>query len=348
MSKVINFVYRLLEFLRMDFTKQLTIVALGYGVTLLSGFDLSATIKNNTFTLTSDTSYLTNIVGISLIIFSLAIGISKIIAASKKPSVMFYLYGLKHMGKNAPVYAMSKIDRLHALKNEFNAMGSYSKEIVKKEYGHYQWSIENRINHNNIDKIYLCGLASIPMLFLFGSLFRNAHSEHEIQLVEFFRFKTKGWKTLDINDENNILIEHILDDIENTTKDKEISRLINSKSNEVGIALFYTASINKNAIPDNLINETLYLKTSLGVKHEVVSSKEAQTKLIQELVQLFTKFFDSGKTKIHLFISAQSTFVINLGMSYQDNMHGTLVVYNYDNNENYNWCVEYKKGEIID
>lgn len=47
--------YRLLEFLRMDFTKQLTIVALGYGVTLLSGFDLSATIKNNTFTLTSDT-----------------------------------------------------------------------------------------------------------------------------------------------------------------------------------------------------------------------------------------------------------------------------------------------------
>jgi hypothetical protein len=34
-------------------------------------------------------------------------------------------------------------------------------------------------------------------------------------------------------------------------------------------------------------------------------------------------------------------------MLYQDNMYGTLVIYNYDSNKNYNWCVEYKKGELI-
>lgn len=350
MNRVLNFLFKLLEWFRVDFSKSLILISLGYGVTLLSGFDLSASIKESSITLTNDTGLITDIFGGILVLFSISLGVSRIITSSKSPSIMFYLYGLEHMGNEAPVEKMAKFDRLHALKNEYNALELLNdKEKVIEEYSHYKWSVRNRIEHKDVANIYLCGLTNIPMLFLYGTLFRNAHTKYDIRLIESFRFKEKGWKELNQYNDNSNEIEFILDGSNNEPINSEIQRLITSSYNEVGIGLSFTQNINRDAVPKHLQNETLFLESTLGVDYEIVSSYEAQKELIQKLIKIFSQFSDKGKDKIHLFISAQSTFLINLGIHYQDNMHGTIVIYNYNNNDNiYEWSIEFNQGRIID
>jgi len=85
----------------------------------------------------------------------------------------------------------------------------------------------------------------------------------------------------------------------------------------------------------------------LGIGHYLLNSEKTQQFLIDELLQFIQKLSKNGK-RIHLFVSAQTSFCINLGKRYQDNVTGTVILHNYDAGlKSYTWGIEFNKGDCL-
>jgi len=261
----------------------------------------------------------------------------------KNTITLVYGKGFENMNNHTPIEAIPKYLHFDCIEIYFKEINSYKRDELIENYSFYKQLIRDRTLNKSSKKVYIGSLGSFPYLFLLGSLFRNAYSE--VITLDFNRHNSK-WYKLPNNSEVKENINHKLM-YEDISINEKINDLNNLDYNEVGIALSYTFEVNKDAIPNQLKNHTLYLKNSYGIGHDKLSNEESQKELLKELSVYMATLWNSHK-RIHLFVSAQSSICINIGKNYMNNAHGTLILHNYDNNsKSYNWSIEFNQGDLL-
>lgn len=259
--------------------------------------------------------------------------------------VVFYFGNTLKLGDSeVPKYVIPRIERLNLDIQHLDInINTYNKQDVIEDYKHNLKTFTSRAFHKKLTKIYLGALGSFPYLYLLGTLIRNGHIESVV--VDYDRDGGK-WYIPDTYEEKatNVLVEDTRLSI-----DEKIIQLCNSDSKDIGIAMAYTFEIEKNSIPFELRENTLYLKNSLGSGKDKLSKMQAQVALLDEIA-LYIDKFKSAKKDVHLFVSAQASFCINLGKRYQDNTMGTIHLYNFNGDDEirkYDWYITFNKGEIL-
>jgi len=342
MKIIINFILKIFELLKNDPRISIAKYLIGSGLVLVVGFgNLSYQFREHLVTYSDEADfmgYIFLVVGFILLIYSY-------LTIRKNSVSLAYGKGIKNMNIHSPIEAIPKYERFDCTPLDIKEINSYDKKEIIEDYTFNKRLLENRIQNKNSKKIYIGALGSFPYLFLLGSLFRNAYSN--VEVLDFNRYKSGGkWYKLPLFYEGKKLITHKLTIPSDQSIQNIINNFNNNKNSEVGIALGYTFATNKNSIPKTLKNNTLYLETSLGTGHDILSSEEVQTELLKELSNYMASLWN-GHNKIHLFVSAQSSMCINIGKMYMNNAHGLLVIYNYDNESKlYNWSIEFNKGNI--
>jgi hypothetical protein len=340
-----NFILKIFELLKSDPKTTIAKFLIGSGI-MLKGIG-SITYKYQDKNVQHTFTYVDglDIVGYILILIGMILLLHRYITIQKYAVSLAYGKGIKNMNIHSPLEAIPTYERFDCISLNIKEINSYDKNETINDYNFNKILLENRIQNKNSKKIYVGALGSFPYLFLLGSLFRNAYSN--VEVLDFNRHKNGGkWYKLPLVYEGKKVITHQIISSNNKSIKETITDLNNSENNEVGIALGYTFSTNKNAIPETLEENILFLETSLGTEHDILSSEEVQTKLLKELSNYMASLWN-GHEKIHLFVSAQSSMCINIGKMYMDNAHGKLIIYNYDNDsKSYNWSLEFNKGNI--
>jgi hypothetical protein len=341
-----NFIIKIFELLKSD-PKTTIAKYIFFGGIGLRGigqivYEFSNQDVSHTLTFSDSLDY----TGYFLILIGTGLLLNRYFTLSKNPSTLIYGMGMENMDIHSPLKAVPSYERYDCLQLDIPKINSYNKNKVIDDYSLNRRLIQERIQNKNSQKVYIGALGSFPYLFLLGCLVRNAYSH--IILLDYDRHATGGGKWYKLHQLNN--------NKENTTHklmyediniEEKIQELNLCDKDEVGIALSYTFIINKEAIPSHLQNHTLYLQHTHGISHDKLSNEESQKILLNELSSYIATLWNKH-TKIHLFVSAQSSMCINIGKSYMNNAHGTLVLHNYDNNEkSYNWHIEFNKGAIL-
>lgn len=342
MDNFYRFCIKLVELFKKDTHVKIATAMLFGGITLLSG--ISITIQNESFNLSfNEPNMLMMILGTILIITGLIMGIIKFKNANKDYMSTLYIgAGIRGTTQLEPIKYLPSFERAFTISRPLEKINTYDKNEVLEDYKFNKKLFRNHIDHLNAKNVYMASLGSFPYQFLLGSLLRNGYRKVVIMdfdraIDEWYMLSTIGTKKHNIIDTS----KHK----KNETIDNAILSLQNNPAQEVGIALSYTFEIKKNSIPNYLQNNTLYLQHSGGRDHDLLSDKVSQSSLLKELSQYIEKL--SRKKTVCLFVSAQSSFCLNLGKNYMDNSHGKLKIYNYDRNSGLqNWFIEFNNGEI--
>lgn len=345
MKTIMNFILKIFELLKNDPEISIAKYLIGVGLATNGIGSIIYYYQDNSSQHILSYSSGFDITGYILIFVGLAILIRRYFTMKNNAVTLAYGIGIENMDIHIPIQAVPKYERFDCIKINLATIDSYDRDKVIDNYKFNKILIEQRIQNKHSKKVYIGALGSFPYLFLLGTLFRNAYSN--IVILDYDRHAQGGgkWYKLPSMNESNLKICHELMYSEMSIEDK-INELNNSSSDEVGIALSYTFTVNKEAIPSELQSNTLYLKKSLGIGHDKLSNEEAQKALLNELSVYIATLWNQHK-KIHLFVSAQSSMCINIGKSYMNNAHGTLVLHNYDNSSKmYNWNIEFEKGNI--
>jgi hypothetical protein len=343
MKSFMNFVLLIIGALKGDMWVRTGRAMLVLGATSSAIPTLSAKYKNITFSLSNESSLSMEILGGLLIVFGIILIFWRFWSLQAKPPYLVYVRGLSNMEVSDPIKALPKSD-WHAKSLNYEIQ-SYDRDKLIEDYKYMKWAFEHRIEHQNASKVYIASLASFPALFLVGTLFRNAHIE--TVLLDYNRHKTKWYQLKELSDTEDY-VHHILAEDETVGYEAKLNQILENSPTEVGVALAYTFEIPNEQIPEKLREYTLFLKSSLGYGHDKLSDKESQKRLLNELSLLFNQIYKSkGVEKIHLFVSAQASMTIALGLNYMDNAHGVIVLHNYDNQiKSYNWSIIFSKGTI--
>lgn len=346
---MLDFIYKVFLLLKGDPKTSIARYILYSGVALSGIGTIIVRYKNNNetifFEFIDDMSYLGNI----LIILGVFLLVIRFFQLKRNAVTLAYGKGMgKKMDSNEPKYALPKYEQYDAIDLNLGDINSYDKNEVIKYYNFFKKLTEDRTFNKNSKKLYVGSLGSFPYLFLTGSLFVDAYSQ--INLLDYERHGSgEGGKWYSIgakfSTEN---VKHVIYNSQEQTLEEKIHALKNSDAEEIGIALAYTFPIYKESISDQTLQEnTIYLKNSFGYKHDSLCSESLQKDLLNELSVIMGSL-SSSKKKIHLFVSAQASFCINIGKSYMKNAHGTLVLHNYNNKEGtYDWSIEFSQGNII-
>lgn len=345
MKSVMNFILKILELFKSDPKTKIAKWIFFGGLGLRGIGEIIYKYTDNTTSYVLTFSDKIDYCGYFLIFIGLVLLTIRFFTIKNNPPTLAYGVGMENMDIHSPLNVIPSYERYDCLELNIPKINSYDKTLVIENYKFNQILIKERVQNKKSQKVYIGALGSFPYLFLLGALFRNAYSH--IQILDYNRHSSGGgkWYILPPFNENKEKLSHKLM-YENKTIDEKISELIQNESDEVGIALSYTFTVNKNAIPETLENNILFLEHSYGIGHDKLSNEESQKILLNELSKYVSLFADNNK-KIHLFVSAQSSFCINFGKSYMNNSHGSLLLHNYDSvTKKYNWYIEFNRGLV--
>jgi len=249
------------------------------------------------------------------------------------------------MNNKSPESALPRREKYKTIVKNLKRINSYNKDEVLDDYKFNKTLLGERVENKESVKVYIAALGSFPYLFLLGALVRNAYSN--VKFIDFNRYKDGGkWYILPpFKTTNKQLTHKLLYNQNNTTIEDEINRL-NKNDSDVGIALGYTFPIKKEVIPSPLKNNTLYLTSSVETRHDILSSEESQEALLKDISYYLNRLSKPNKN-IHLFVSAQSSMCMNIGKHYMDNAHGSVILYNYNNEtKTHDWGIKFSKGLV--
>ena len=349
MKDVLNFGYRLLEFFTHNGMTKIAISMLGFGVLLIGGgpsINTEYSDNNLSYGLQWTPQDAGNIVlGIGLVLtltgFLMLLHQYKILSAKKV--VLYYGNTLKFGGNDAPFYAVLRKDKLSLEPIPLDvSIDSYNKEEVIEDYKHNYKNFDNRTFHIGMPKIYMASLGSFPYLFLLGTFLRNGNIDSIV--LDYDRDQGK-WYRLDYGGEK---ATNIIVDSNGMSINDKLTKLCESDSMDIGIALGYTFEIDKSTIPDRLCDNTLYLKSSLGYGRDKLNRMETQISLLDEIT-LFIDRIKNVNKEVHLIVSAQASFCVNLGKRYQDNIMGSVHLHNFVQTEEgreRDWYITFNRGDV--
>lgn len=347
-DKLYIFIIKILELFKKDVQVKIAISILTGGIGLLASPVVVSLIqqfvisKNGWDISLQSTPFIQSFLGYMLIIIGLLMCIYKFLNANKDYLAILYLgANIQNTSQDEPQKFLPSFEKAFCTSRPLEKIDTYNKSEVITDYEFNKKLFRTHIEHNEAKNIYMAAFGSFPYLFLLGSLLRNGY--RKINIMDYNRGRSEWYILGEIGNH----VHSVLDNNKHPqghTIENIISQLQITEGNEVGIALSYTFEIQKNTIPIHLQNQTLYLKNSAGMGHDLLSNKLSQNDLLKELSQYIEKL--SQNKKVCLFVSAQASFCLNMGRTYMDNAHGTVVLYNYSRNDGHNWSIEFNNSII--
>jgi hypothetical protein len=309
------------------------------GIAIFTGgfiFSLSLNIPQIQFSLKLDTGigWIITIFGVMLTIMGIvctSLGLSSV-KNTWQEKKFYYLKGLDNQSKDPPFQALPKMATwyrpspiiLTIENSDLNTMFDllqFSKKII-----------EDKIEQYRSKEVFFAGLARVPCLFFIGYSFRNAHStitliDHDHQGDEWFKLEQIDEPDIDL------IVEY---HIENETL----------KYNDIAITIEFTSGILKDELPLFLQDSLVRIRSKSKFTHNLIKSQMTIQRIVEEIINELIKF-NKKCNRLHLFISAQSTVVFELGRRYQDGMIGDITIYNYDPiRKGYPWAISLINKEI--
>lgn len=321
----------------------LTLVAFGTMFFATGTFDFST----EDFSLKWDnaSSIIEYVVGSFLIVSGVVLIFKKNIEdsriASKKENFLYYI-------------SDSELDSEESFKKDFlpeegrtnlskveRKINTYKLDDVIDSYNNdRKFEIKPRSKNKHVDNTYIAGLGGFPHLYLMGSNFGSAYAS-KVSIFDFNR-DNQVWY---IPNQGGTRIKYRVN-FENINVEKKVNELKYNGKDEVGIAISNSFTIEKDSIPVELVNDTLFLilEESLGINN--VEGQITQNSLLEQLTNIIGELSNT-KSKIHLFVSARASFCINLGSRYMPKTYPTIVLHNYNKDtRKRDWSIELKNGEV--
>lgn len=188
------------------------------------------------------------------------------------------------------------------------------------------------ILHEKGQKLYIGGLARIPFLVAYGAMLRNLTAE----IVYFDKFHRSGKYSLLSEEYGNVKLNEA----------EELKSV--SPSGDVGIAVGFTTSILKSQLPEDLKDFTMLLSSNQDNARNLIRNQDNLQALSEQLAHYIDRLSALPNCrKIHLFLSVQSAFAIEIGRRYQEGTHQNWVIHNFDpQSQSYSWAVELSKSGL--
>ncbi len=293
----------------------------------LFGIPISFTAGENNYSL----------VGITLIVFGLGIGIFRLINLGKQLTGILIIHrGMEGMDTSSILKALPK---------------SYSKgklDIVDLHEGHQLYEgkvvhperaldvingldqqIKSRLNgrNNSVVKLSYAGIAPIPLLVTAGY---KITSRQECLTLDYSR--SNSWHGLDNLDD--------MEEISISEPDAEIHE-------KVAVVMPFSVEISMAQIPNKLKGQVYFIRLKDGVRPDSLNSSDKQVRIASE----FYKFCANLKAKhpdikeIHLFVACQASFAFRLGSMLTTSVMQRINIYQYDSEiGGYSWGVSIAAG----
>ena len=186
--------------------------------------------------------------------------------------------------------------------------------------------------HSQCEKVFIGGLARVPFLVAYGSLFRTDNA----QPIYFDKFHGKGGKWQLLNDEN-----------ENVGLSQSGESVMPNSEGDIGLAVAFSTPISKSGLPLDLQDHSLIIKANSKTERNLIKNQENLEAIASEIVQLIDKLSAQADGSVHLFLSIQSTLALELGRRFQEGTHKPWVIHNYDaSNGRYTWAVKLVKDAV--
>jgi phage anti-repressor protein len=309
------------------------------GVGIFTGgfiFSLSLNIPQIQFIFKLDTGigWIITIFGITLTIIGIvytSIGLSSV-KNTWQEKKFYYLKGLDNQSKDPPFQALPKMTIWYRPSPILLTIENRDLNIMFDLLQFSMKNIEKKIEQYLSKDIFFAGMAHVPCLFFIGYSFRNAHSM--VTLIDHDHQSDK-WIKLEQIDEPDIdlIVEY---HIENEAV----------KYNNIAITIEFTSEILKDELPSFLQDSFVRIKSKSKFTHNLIKSQTTLQRIIEEIINELIRL-NKRCDRLHLFISAQSTVVFELGRRYQDGMIGDITIYNYNSiRKGYSWAISLINKEI--
>lgn len=188
------------------------------------------------------------------------------------------------------------------------------------------------ILHEKCQKLYIGGLARVPFLVAYGAFLRNISSE----ILYYDKLHENGrWSLL--SDENEQI----------SFASTAISKRPNP-SGDAGLAIGFSTPISEEQLPPALRNATTILRPSTECQRNLIKNKTNLSQLSAEAGRLIDQLsaLPSCK-KVHLFLSVQSAFALELGRRFQEGTHKNWVIHSFNPaTSSYDWALELSRDGV--
>lgn len=185
--------------------------------------------------------------------------------------------------------------------------------------------------HHNCTKLYIGGLTRVPFLVAYGAFLRNVSAK-----VTYFDKLHQGgdWS--------------LLNDVDAEVSFSNFDLITTPNANgDIGLAVGFSSAVLEEQLPEQLQGHTTILKPSVQEGRNLVKNQDNLERLGMELKRLFDQLNGSGIIRVHLFLSVQSTFAIEIGRHFQEGMHRNWVIHNFDAQlGQYIWAIELTRAGI--
>lgn len=345
LNKIVDYIFQYLISRKLSMYKVgLTLVFFGTLFFATGAYDFTS--ENFSFKWDNTSSGIEYIVGSILILAGIGLIYKKSIddyrIASKKENYLYYISDSKLDSADSFDKSFLPEEGRTNLSRTERKINTYKKdEVIDSYMNDMKFEIKPRAKNKNVENTYLASLGGFPHLYLMGSNFGSAYTSN-ISIFDFDRDQFIWY----IPNKGGSKIKYKVN-FEEVDIDKKVSKLKYNGNSEVGIAISNSFSIEKASIPQELVDNTLFLvlEDSLGINN--VEGQISQKSLLEQLNNIIGELSNT-KSKIHLFVSARASFCINLGTRYMAKTYPSIVLHNYNKDtKDRDWCIELLNGEIL-
>jgi len=344
LNKIVDYAFQYLMTRKLSVYKVgLSLVAFGALFFATGSFDFNT--EDFSFKWDNASSIVEYVVGFFLIISGVVLIFKKNIEdsriASKKENFLYYISDSELDSEESFNKSFLPEEGRTNLSKVERKINTYKKDDVINSYlNDKKFEIKPRSKNKNVENTYIAGLGGFPHLYLIGSNFGSAYSS-KVSVFDFNR-DNHTWY---IPNQGGTKTKYKVNFEDITVQDKVNELKYNGKA-EVGIAISNSFTIEKDSIPEELVDDTLFLvlEDSLGINN--VEGQITRESLLEQLTNIMGEI-SNKKSKIHLFVSARASFCINLGTRYMPKTYPTIVLHNYNKDtRKRDWYITLDNGEL--
>ena len=192
-----------------------------------------------------------------------------------------------------------------------------------------QIDLYNRFIFNDeVEELYVCGVSRIPFLVAYGYCLKGNI------FLKYIEREHGTNKSFFLDDENKKI------DIVKINKG-----IMPSEDGNIGIAIGFTSKIRESQLPNELKKHTLFIEPSLEESRLLIRNQDNLVQIVKKIQKIIDDFSSNESCKkIHLFLSVQTSFAVELGRHFQEGIHKNWVIHNFDGTDGkYSWALELSK-----
>lgn len=275
------------------------------------------------------------IAGLTLLFYCAYLAIRDL---SKRDIALIRAYGFEDIDPHAAEKMLSTREKAKVLPVYFKSFDSRDKNKVTVDSYFIRKMIRERIQHSEASQAYVAALGSIPYLYMIGSFMRDGHLP--LKIFDFERSKNAFHPLDDPPTEANLIKKYRGGEIEK-------SSIINSNAgNQIGLAISFTIDIQESDLPAGFADHTLHVQLDTGFRFDNLPAEDEQEFITKEISFIISELKKCAN-EVHLFISAQASFVVRLGSLYQEGLHGVINVWHWNSIQNkYEWYLKITGKEV--